>query len=177
MVSSQGTAIGAAINLAMRSFTPDEASSKTIIVITDGENHEDDAVKAANDAISKNTKVSVVGIGLPKGAPIPLDGSRNNFMKDNAGNVIITKLNEQMCQEIAAAGHGLYVRADNTNAALKSLQAEISKLNKTELDSKVYSEYDEQFHVVAWAVLLLLIIEFIIFERKNRIFKKVRLFS
>lgn len=177
MVSSQGTAIGTAINLAMRSFTPDEASSKTIIVITDGENHEDDAVKAANDASAKNVKVNVVGIGLPKGAPIPIDGSSNNFMKDNAGNVVITQLNEQMCQEIAAAGQGLYVRADNTNAALKSLQGELSKLSKTEMDNKVYSEYDEQFHVIAWIVLLLLIIEFIIFERKNRIFKKVKLFS
>ncbi len=177
MVSVQGTAIGTAINLAMRSFTPNESSSKTIIVITDGENHEDDAVKAATDASAKGVKVNVVGIGLPKGAPIPIDGNSSNFMKDNAGNVVITQLNEQMCQEIAAAGNGLYVRADNTNSALKSLQSELNKMSKIEMDSKVYSEYDEQFHLVAWIVLLLLIIEFIVFERKNRIFKKVRLFS
>lgn len=175
MVSTQGTAIGTSINLAMRSFTPDESSSKTIIVITDGENHEDDAVKAAEEAAAKNVKVNVVGIGLPKGAPIPIDGS--NFMKDNAGNVVITQLNEQMCQEIAAAGQGLYVRADNTNSALKSLQKELEKMDKTEMDNKVYSEYDEQFHVIAWIVLILLVLEFIIFERKNRIFKKIKLFS
>lgn len=175
MVSTQGTAIGTSINLAMRSFTPDESSSKTIIVITDGENHEDDAVKAAEEAAAKNVKVNVVGIGLPKGAPIPIDGS--NFMKDNSGNVVITQLNEQMCQEIAAAGQGLYVRADNTNSALKSLQKELEKMDKTEMDNKVYSEYDEQFHVIAWIVLILLVLEFIIFERKNRIFKKIKLFS
>jgi Ca-activated chloride channel family protein len=176
MVSSQGTAIGAAINLAIRSFTPNEASGKTILLITDGENHEDDAVKVASLAAEKNIKVNVVGIGLPQGAPIPVPGT-NNFMKDKEGNVVVTQLNEQMCQEIAAAGKGIYVRADNTNSALRTLQNEINRMDKTELDSKVYSEYDEQFQWLAWIVLILLIIEFLILERKNRIFSKVKLFS
>ena len=176
MVSTQGTAIGAAINLAMRSFTPNEASGKTILIITDGENHEDDAVKAALSASEKNIQVNVVGVGTPQGAPIPISGA-NNFMKDNSGNVIITQLNEQMCQEIAAAGKGIYVRADNTNSALRMLQNEIDKMDKTELDSKIYSEFDEQFHTLAWIVLTLLLIEFLIMERKSRIFNKVKLFS
>lgn len=176
MVSTQGTAIGSAINLAVRSFTPSEASDKTIILITDGENHEDDAVGAAKKAAEKNIHVNIVGMGEPKGAPIPIGGG-NNFMKDREGNVVITRLNEQMCQEIAAAGNGLYVRADNTNSALRALQSEIEKMNKSELESKVYSEYDEQFHVLAWIALLLLIAEFLILERKNRIFRKVKLFS
>jgi Ca-activated chloride channel family protein len=176
MVSSQGTAIGAAINLAMRSFTPDETSGKTILLITDGENHEDDAVKAATSAAEKNVKVNVVGIGDPQGKPIPINGT-NNFMKDKDGNVVVTQLNEQMCQEIAAAGKGIYVRADNTNSALRTLQNEINKMDKTELDSKVYSEYDEQFPLLTWIVLILLIIEFLTLERKNRIFGKVKLFS
>lgn len=176
MVSSQGTAIGTAINLAMRSFTPNETSSKTILLITDGENHEDDAVKAAQAAANKNVKVNVIGIGSPQGAPIPVGGS-NNYMKDKEGNVVVTHLNEQMCQEIAAAGQGIYVRADNTNSALRTLQSELDKLDKAELDSKVYSEYDEQFQLLAWIVLILLILEFLILERKNRIFRKVKLFS
>lgn len=176
MVSTQGTAIGAAINLAARSFTPNESSDKTIILITDGENHEDDAIGAAKAAAEKNIRVNIVGMGQPKGAPIPIDGG-NNFMKDKEGNVVITKLNEQMCQEIAAAGNGLYVRADNTNSALRALQKEIEKMNKSELESKVYSEYDEQFQLLAWIVLALLIAEFLILERKNRIFSKVKLFS
>ena len=176
MVSTQGTAIGAAINLAARSFTPDETTDKAIILITDGENHEDDAIGAAKVAAEKGIHVNIVGMGDPKGSPIPIQGS-NNYMKDKDGNVVITKLNEQMGQEIAAAGNGMYVRADNTNSALKALQKEIEKMNKTELDSKVYSEYDEQFQIFAWIALFLLIADFMTLDRKNRIFRKVKLFS
>ncbi|MDR0757594.1 MAG: VWA domain-containing protein [Tannerella sp.] len=175
MVSSQGTAIERAINLALRSFTPNDASSKAILIITDGENHEGDATKAAADAAEKNIKVHVVGIGSPQGVPIPID--RNNFLKDSEGNTVVTKLNEQMCKEIAAAGQGIYVRAENNNAALRTLQAEINKMDKTEMDSKIYSEYDEQFHVPAWIALALLTIELLMLERKNRLFRKVKLFS
>ena len=176
MVSTQGTAIGAAINLAVRSFTPSETSDKAIILITDGENHEDDAAGAAKAAAEKGIHVNIVGMGDPKGAPIPIPGS-NNYMKDKEGNVVITKLSEQMCQEIAASGDGMYVRADNSNAALKALQKEIDKMNKSELDSKVYSEYVEQFQVIAWIALVLLIVEYLILDRKNRIFRKIKLFS
>ena len=176
MVTSQGTAIGAAINLALRSFTPSETSDKTIILITDGENHEDDAVKAAAAAAEKNIHVNIVGMGDPKGSPIPVAGV-NNYMKDKDGNVVITKLNEQMCQEIVAAGMGLYVRADNTNSALKALQKELDKMSKSELDSKVYSEYNEQFQTLAWIALVLLLVDFFVLDRKNRAFKKVKLFS
>ena len=176
MVSTQGTAIGAAINLAMRSFTPNETSDKTIILITDGENHEDDAVGAAKAASEKGIHVNIVGMGEAKGAPIPVRGS-NDYMRDNAGNVVVTKLNEQMCQEIAAAGNGMYVRADNTNSALRALEKEIDKMNKSEMDSKVYSEYDEQFQIFAWIALFFLLVDFFTMDRKNRIFKKVKLFS
>jgi len=176
MVPTQGTAIGAAINLALRSFTPNEASSKTILIITDGENHEDDAVKAAMSAADRNIKINVVGIGTPQGSPIPI-GSANNFLKDREGNVVITQLNEQMCQEIAAAGKGIYVRADNTNTAMRMLQNEIDQMEQTQLDNKIYSEFDEQFPTLAWIVLVLLMIEFLILERKNRIFSKIKIFS
>jgi Ca-activated chloride channel family protein len=175
MVSSQGTAIGAAINLAIRSFTPNETSDKTIILITDGENHEDDAISAATNAAEKGIHVNIVGMGQSNGSPIPIEN--NNFMKDKEGNVVITKLNEQMCQDIAAAGQGMYVRADNTNSALRALQNEISKMTKSEIDSKVYSEYDEQFQILAWIALFLLIVEFLTLDRKSRIFRKIKLFS
>ena len=176
MVSTQGTAIGAAINLAMRSFTPSETSDKAIILITDGENHEDNAVEAAAAAAEKGIHVNIIGMGDPKGSPIPID-ENSNYMKDREGNVVITKLNEQMCQEIAAAGHGIYARADNTNSALRALQKEIEKMNKSELDNKVYSEYDERFQTFAWMALILLIADFMTLDRKNRIFRKVKLFS
>lgn len=175
MVSTQGTAIESAIQLAMRSFTPDESSSKTIIIITDGENHEGDAVQAAAAAAEKGIKVNVVGIGLPQGAPIPINN--REFMKDNAGNVVVTQLNEAMCQEIAHAGQGLYVRADNTNNALKALQNELGKMAKSEIESQVYSDYDEQFPTLAWIILVLLVVEFLTSERKNRLFRNVKLFS
>ena len=176
MASVQGTSIGKALSLAEMSFSSGSGDSRVIILITDGENHEDDAIGAAKAAAEKGIHVNIVGMGDPKGSPIPIQGS-NNYMKDKDGNVVITKLNEQMGQEIAAAGNGMYVRADNTNSALKALQKEIEKMNKTELDSKVYSEYAEQFQIFAWIALFLLIADFMTLDRKNRIFRKVKLFS
>jgi Ca-activated chloride channel family protein len=175
MVSSQGTAIGSAIDLAMRSFSPDENAGKAIVVITDGENHEGNAVEAASNAAAKGVKISVVGIGLPKGAPIPV--GNNDYMKDEAGNVVVTQMNETMCKEIAQAGQGMYVRADNTNSALKALESELGKMAKSEVESQVYSEYDEQFPTLAWLALIILVAEFFILERKNRLFKNVKLFE
>jgi len=175
MVSTQGTAIGAAINLAMRSFTPDESIGKTIVLITDGENHEDDAVQAAAAAAEKGVKVNIIGIGLPQGSPIRI--GNNDFLKDNAGNVVVTQLNETMCQDIAQAGRGMYVRADNTNSALRALQNELNKMSTSEIESQVYSEYDERFPTLAWITLVLLVVEFLTSERKNRLFRHVKLFS
>lgn len=175
IVPQQGTAIGAAIRLGMRSFTPDEMSGKTIIVITDGENHEDNAIEAAQAAVEKGITVHVVGVGSPQGAPIPT-GSGATFRKDREGNVVVTKLNEQMCQEIAQAGKGVYVHADNAGSALRALTNQIEQMNKSEIESKVYSEYDEQYDVIAWIVLLLLLLEFAFLEKKNRLFRNIHLF-
>ena len=175
-VPVQGTALGEAITTCIRSFSAQSERSRAIIVITDGENHEDNAVEAAAAAAEKGIHVNIIGMGDPKGSPIPID-ENSNYMKDREGNVVITKLNEQMCQEIAAAGHGIYARADNTNSALRALQKEIEKMNKSELDSKVYSEYDERFQTFAWMALILLIADFMTLDRKNRIFRKVKLFS
>lgn len=176
LVPDQGTAIGAAITLANRSFSPDNSADKTIILITDGENHEKGTSEAVAAAVSKNITVNVIGMGLEKGGPIPMPGT-NEYLKDNEGNMVITKLNEDMCKEIAATGKGIYVRADNTNTALKVLQTELSKMKKSEIESKVYSEYDEQFQVFAWVALLLLFFELIILQRKSRRFKHVKLFN
>lgn len=176
MVPNQGTAIGSAINLAMRSFTPNETTDKTIIVITDGENHEGGAVEAAAAAAEKGVTVNVIGIGSPEGAPIPEPNS-SNFFKDNEGNVVITKLNEEMGQQIAAAGKGMYVRADNTNNALNAVAKQIEKMNAVDMESKVYSDYDEQYQVLAWLALVLLVLEFCILEKKNKLFRNIHLFK
>lgn len=177
LISTQGTDIGGAINLAMKSFTPNEGVGRAIVLITDGENHEGGATEAATEAAKKGVNVFVLGVGSPEGSPIPTESGSNEFRKDRDGNVIVTRLNEQMCQEIAKAGNGMYVRVDNTNNAERALNAEINKLAKTDVESQVYTEFDEQFQVLAWLALILLVIDLIILERKNPLLKNVKLFK
>ena len=176
LISKQGTAIGAAINLASRSFTPQEGVGRAIIVITDGENHEGGAVEAAKAAAEKGIQVNVLGVGMPEGAPIPAEGT-NDYRRDRDGNVIVTRLNEQMCQEIAKSGNGIYVRVDNTNGAQKAISQEINKMAKADVETQVYTEFNEQFQAVAWIILLLLLAEMLILERKNPLFRNIHLFS
>lgn len=175
LITRQGTNIKAAIDMATRSFTPREGVGKAIIIITDGENHEGGAVEAAKAAAEKGMMVYVMGVGTPEGAPIP-EGRGNDFRRDKEGNVIVTKLNEQMCQEIAAAGNGVYIRIDNTGNAQKILQKEVDKLAKADLDTAVYSEHDEQFQVMAWIAFVLLLIEMLLMVKKNPRLKDIHLF-
>lgn len=176
LVPVQGTVIGSAINIAMNSFTNDKEVDKSIILITDGEDHEDNGVQLAEQAASAGIQINVVGIGTPEGSPIPISATCNEMKKDNEGNIVVTKLNEEMCKQIAQAGKGMYVRADNSNNALKSLQAELDKLQKKNVEGSAYSEYDEKFQFFAWCMLILLLIEICIFDKKNKIFRNIRLF-
>lgn len=176
LITKQGTAIGAAIDLASRSFTPQEGVGRTVILITDGENHEggvDEAIKRASD---KGIQVNVLGVGSPDGSPIPAEGG-NDYRRDREGNVIVTRLNEQMCQEIARAGNGIYARVDNTNNAQRAIAREVDKLAKADVETQVYTEYNEQFQAVAWIILILLLGEMLILEIKNPLFRNVHLFS
>jgi Ca-activated chloride channel family protein len=178
IVPTQGTAIGAAIQMGIRSFTPEGQSNKAIIVITDGENHEDDPVSAAQEAAENGIVVHTIGMGLPSGSPIPvLKGGQKDYMKDKNGEVVITKLNETMLERIATAGNGIYVRANNAQVGLNALFDEINKLEKEEMETLVYSEYDDQFQYFFAIGLLLLLLEFVTLERKNKYFMKVNLFS
>ena len=178
IVPTQGTAIGTAINMGIRSFTPEGDANKAIIVITDGENHEDNAVTAAQDAVENGIIVHTIGMGLPQGSPIPVvRNGQKDYLKDREGNVVVTKLDEAMLEKIASAGNGIYVRANNAQVGLNTLFDEINKMEKEEIESLVYSEYDDQFQYFYAAGLLLLLLEFIILERKNRYLMKVRLFS
>ncbi len=179
IVPKQGTAIGAAIKLGMNSFSPDNTKSKALIIITDGENHEDNPVAMAEKAKEKGIVVYTIGMGLPKGAPIPVvnrNGQRD-FKTDRNGKIVITKLDEKMLQEIASAGNGIYIRANNSNAGINTLYKKINKMDKTEIESKIYSEYDERFQYPIAIALFLLFVEFIILERKNKIFKDVNIFK
>lgn len=177
LITTQGTDIGAAIRLAMKSFTPNEGVGRAIVVITDGENHEGGALEAAKEAAEKNMQVFILGIGSPEGSPIPVERGSNDFRRDKDGNVIVTRLNEQMCQEIAKAGNGLYIRVDNSNSAERMLNNEIGKLAKSDVESQIFTEFDEQFEGLAWLVLILLVVEMLILDRKNPLFKSVRLFK
>ena len=176
LINKQGTDIGAALSLASRSFTPQDGVGRTIILITDGENHEggvEQAIKALSD---KNIQINVLGIGSPEGSPIPMDDSKD-FRRDKDGNIVVSRLNEQMCQDLAKAGNGVYVRVDNTNTAQKAIQQAIDKLAKADIETQVYSDYNEQFQAVAWVLLLLLIVETLILERQNPLLKKIHLFE
>ena len=177
LISTQGTDIGAAIRLAIKSFTPNDGVGKAIIVITDGENHEGGAIEAAQEAAEKNMQVFILGVGSPNGSPIPVERGSNDFRRDKNGEVIVTKLNEAMCQEIAKAGNGVYIRVDNSNSAEKILNEQIAKLAKSDVESQVFTEFDEQFQALAWLILILLVAEMLILERKNPLFKNVRLFK
>lgn len=176
LITTQGTDIRGAIDLAMKSFTPNEGVGRAIVLITDGENHEGGAVEAAQQAAEKGVRVFVLGVGSPDGSPIPVEGT-NDFRRDKDGNVVVTKLNEQMCQEIAKAGNGMYVRVDNTNNAERALNAEINKLAKADVETQVYTEFDEQFDVLAWLALILLAADVMLLNRKNPLFKDVKLFK
>ncbi|MBO5849904.1 MAG: VWA domain-containing protein [Paludibacteraceae bacterium] len=177
LVPRQGTAIGGAIDLAMRSFGEENKDkSRTIIVFTDGENHEDNAVGAAAEALERGISVNVVGMGRPEGVPLLIENTMS-FRKDKEGNVVVSKLNETMCQQIAEAGNGMYVRADNSNTALRALQKELAKMSKSEIETKVYSEYDEKFYIFAWIALFLLLLEFYILNRKNKELNRLNFFD
>ena len=178
IVPVQGTAIGSAINLASKSFSPNTLADKAIIVITDGENHEDDAVIAAKDAQAQGIHVYTIGVGLPEGAPIPIDdGTQHNFIKDENGSVVISKLDEQLLQEIASVGKGAYIRANSSELGLNSIYKEINKLNKSELESKIYSEYENQFQWPLGVAIILLITELLILQRKTKWSSKFNIFQ
>ncbi len=185
LIKTQGTAIGQALSTSIRCFgavsdrdgqPAVSDASRVIILITDGENHEDDAVAVAKRAKEAGIQVLVVGIGKPEGSPIPMPGT-NNFRKDREGNVVVSKLNEEMCREIAQAGGGIYVRCDNSNTATKAIQKELDKLATQEIETQVYTDYNEQFQGFALIALLILVIDFFIFNRKNKSIMKMDIFG
>lgn len=175
MIATQGTDIAKAITMASSSFTQQEGVGKAIIVITDGEDHEGGATEAAKAAKDKGMRVFVLGVGSPKGAPIPT--GNGDYMKDNTGQTVMTGLNEDMCREIAQAGGGAYIHVENNSNAQEQLNEELDKLAKKEIESTIYSDYDEQFQAVGMLVLLLLIIEICILEIKNPMLKNISLFK
>lgn len=174
MIANQGTDIAGAIEMASHSFTQQEHVGKAIIIITDGEDHEGKAIEAAKDAHERGYNVYVLGIGSVNGSPVP-DPDTGNYMIDNQGNTVMSRLNEQMCREVAQAGGGAYIHVDNNSSAQRLLDEELDKLEKGE--TTIYSDYAEQFQYAAAFALLLLIIEVCVLDRRNPVFKKIKLFK
>ena len=167
-------------NLALKSF-PDETHSRAIVIISDGEDHENDAaLKAAQEAAKQGVHIYTIGMGLAEGAPIPEYnhyGQQTGYRKDGNGNTIITRLDEQMLQKIASTGNGIYVRASNSNVGLEKIYDDINKLDKTEIEAKVFTDYEDQFQWFVGGAIVLLLIEVIISSGKRRWERKFNIFE
>lgn len=174
MIANQGTDIAGAISTASICFTKREHVGKAIIIITDGEDHEGEAVERAKEAHEAGYTVYVLGVGSPKGALVPTADGKG-YMIDNTGEQVMSRLNEKMCAEVAQAGGGAYIHVENATSAQKQLKEALDKLEKEE--RTVYSDFDEQFQAVGLLIVLLLILEVIILDRKNPTLKKLKLFK
>ena len=170
-VPVQGTAIGEAINTAIRSFSAQSEKSRAVIVITDGENHEDDPVAAAKQAAELGVRVFTIGVGSPEGKPIPMDGE---LLKDKNGEIVVTRLDEKVLQDVAAAGNGIYLRAGNSEFGLNPVIDDLKRMEDEMYSSIVFEEYDEQFMYFLGIALFFLVVEMLIGDRrpKRHLFNK-----
>lgn len=176
LIEMQGTDIASAISLASNSFTAHEGVSKAIFVITDGEDNEGGAIEAAKEAARKGIHVYVLGVGEPGGAPIPILGT-GQYIIDNEGNTVISRLSEDMCREIANAGNGNYIYVDNSSSAQKKLDKYVDNLGKVEMESSIFSEYDEQFQSFLLLSLFFLLLDVLVLERENHILQRFTFFT
>jgi Ca-activated chloride channel family protein len=179
IVAVQGTAIGAAIELSLEGMDFNNPAQKAIIVISDGENHEDDAIGAARAAAERGVRVYTIGLGSPTGSPIPeyLGNEQIGFKKDGSGSTVITKLNEDMLREIATAGNGTYIRASNSEMGLTPLLEEINALEKTEMGTVSFAEYEDRFQLFLALAMICMLIEWFIIERKGRLSQQIKIFN
>ncbi|MGP8215808.1 MAG: vWA domain-containing protein [Bacteroidia bacterium] len=182
MVPVQGTAIGAAIDMSAGLFLQEnnsEARSKSIILITDGENFEDDALAAAKEAADHGIIIHTIAMGSADGAPIPIytNGQQSGFMKDKDGTTVVTKLDLNLMQQIAAAGGGSCVRASTSDAGLETILGQIRRMGKKIVEEKVYRDYDEQYELFIIPALLILLIDIFISERRTKWYQKLNLFG
>ncbi len=174
LISVQGTSIGRALDLALLSFSEQSKASKVIILITDGENHESDALIAAERAKQMGIKIFTIGIGTPEGAPISING---DFVKDENGDMVVSKLNEKMLSDIADISEGGYIRASKTDVGLDDIVNEISALEQGELSIVRFEEYNELFQYLLGVALLLLIFESYILDRRNKALRRFNIFG
>lgn len=179
IIPTQGTAIGAAIELAEESYDYEQGGNKVLIVVSDGENHEDDAIEAAESANKKGIKIYTIGMGSPNGAPIPVfkRGKKAGYRQTEDGSTVVSSLNEEMLGQIAAAGNGAYIRASNANTGFREILDELSGLEKAEFESKMYTDYEDRFQFFIGAAILFLLASMLISEKRSKIAGKINLFE
>ena len=179
LVPTQGTCIGCAIDLAEESFVGNENKHKALVIITDGENHEEDAVESAKKANEKGIIIHTIGMGSIDGAPIPLysNGRQIDFQKDNNGSTVITKLESLTLQQIAAEGKGVFVRATNSDDGLSTILGQINKMEKKSFGTKQFTGFEDRFQYFLAAGLFLLLLEFSISERRSKFIQRLNLFK
>ena len=179
MISSQGTDIGNAIELSMSSFNEERKTNKAIVIISDGEDHEEQAIEAARQASDDGVVICTVGMGSDKGVPIPIikNGRKIGIKKDKDESTVLTKLNEKNLIDIAQAGSGSYTKTKGLNLNLRTIIDRIKKIEKTTLKKDRYSTYDDQFQWFLFPALILLLLDLIIFEKRGKIDEKITLFK
>ncbi len=179
IIPTQGTAIGSAIDLASQSFVGQDNKHKALIIITDGENHEDDAVDAAKKATAEGIIIHTIGMGSPEGAPIPIykNGMQVDFLRDHDGHIVVTRLDQLALEQIAAEGKGQFIRASNNDDGLSTILNEIMKMNKKTFGTKIFTEYEDRFQYFIGAGLLILLLEFMISNRKSKWIQRLNLFG
>lgn len=175
MIKTQGTSLGYAISLCMNSFTPDEETGKAIVLITDAEDHEGNAVETAREAANRGIQVDIIGVGSTKGNPIPLD-RKGNYLKDNEGNVVTSALNAESAAEIASAGNGVYING-SSSSAISEITDELDKLEKGDLQRIVYKPSAEQFPLFGWIALVFLFVDSFISISQNKWLGKFNFFT
>ena len=179
IVPTQGTALGDAIQTSMDALSHDDGKNRAIIIISDGENHEDEPIDKAREAFNMGITVHTIGMGSVQGAPIPLyrNGRQVGYKQDKEGNTVVSRLNEEMLQGIAEAGNGVYVRATSGNPGLDIIYEEINNMEKKEYEAKQYTDFEDRFQPFLGLALLLLIFEFLISTKKSIWIEKLNLFN
>lgn len=172
MISNQGTAIGEALEIANESFgEKNNNKSRSIILISDGEDNEEEAVNIAKKIAKDGVIINTIGLGLAEGALIPINkkgASKIEYKKDANGSYVMTKLNEDILKDIATSGNGVYIKANNASIGLDNILARINKMDKNEYQAIAYKDYENRFYIFAFIALLFLVIEFFVFEKKNK---------
>jgi Ca-activated chloride channel family protein len=177
IITYPGTSLAAAIRTSLNAFGEDSHAGKAIVLITDGENHDNEAEAAAKDAKEKGVVIHTVGIGSPQGVPIPIGEGEGDFKKDRQGNVVVTKLDESALQDIASQTGGVYQRCSAGEDELKAIFGAISGLQKGELSSKRFTQYEHRYQPILLLALLLLAAEFVLSDKKMRLPKWLRIFA